>query len=134
MLNKGSEFEILDPIRDEVLIRSILEDETVIDGVTGGEILADLPSSLYFYSPNVGLLPANAKGNTLSFHAAIPKKNRGIKAIKATRILANELSKSGYDIYARVEKGIKHIKAFTLMVGLTYLYDYDKYHIYRYIR
>ena len=64
---------------DEVLIRSILEDETVIDGFSGGEKLENLwlDGAVYFYEQFVGLFPARQRGNVLSFHAAIPKKNRG---------------------------------------------------------
>ena len=134
MLSKDSGFKILDPVKDENLIRSILEDESVITSMTGGEKLATLPDSLYFYNPDVGLLPANSKGNALSFHAAIPTKNRGIKAVRSAKKLAVELSTAGYDVYARVSKGLKHVKAFLLMVGFTYLHDYDKYHIYRFIK
>lgn len=134
ILSKDSDFMILDRSIDEALIRSLLEDKTIIDDLTGGEKLTTLPDSLYFYNPDIGLLPANAKGNALSFHAAIPRKNRGIKAIRSAKKLAVELSTAGYDVYARVSKGLKHVKAFLLMVGFTYLYDHDKYHIYRFIK
>ena len=120
---------------DEELIRSILEDETVVDGFSDGEKLKDvyLENAVYFYEPGVGLFPSKIKGNVLSMHAAIPKENRGIKAVDTAKVLCRCLVTIGYYVIARVRYTDKHVKHFVKMVGFEYQYDNDNYHIYRYM-
>ncbi len=117
---------------DEELIRSILDDETVIQGFSHGERVEDLSNAIYFYEEGIGLFPARVSGKVVSIHAAIPKKNRGIKAIKAATRLAQSLIESGYDVTARVRYTDRHVKRFVKMVGFDHLCDNDNYHIYRY--
>ena len=116
---------------DEVLIRSILEDPTVIDGFSDGEVIKDLTGGIYFYIPDVGLFPSVLRGNVLSCHAAIPKKNRGIKAVKAVKILIKELVDLGYELETRARHENKAAHRFNVMVGFV-CYDTDsKHRLYR---
>lgn len=118
---------------DETLIRSILEDETVIDGFSDGKRIENLDIGIYFYEPDVGLFPVNLKGNAVCVHAAIPKKNRGLKALEAAKWLANVLCLK-YDVFTQVRHNREHVKRFVKMVGFTHLYDTDTHHFYRYIK
>lgn len=121
--------------QDEQLIRSILEDKTVIQGFSDGKRLDTiyLDDSVYFYEKNIGLFPCKIKDNVISIHAAIPKKNRGLKAIRAAKNLCNYLIEVGFYVIARVRYTDKHVKRFVNMVGFVYDYDKDNYHIYRYV-
>ena len=118
---------------DERLIRSILEDSTVIHGFSDGARIEDLSSAVYFYDENTGLFPSRIAGNVISVHAAIPKKNRGIKAIKSARVLVRSLVCAGYDVIARIRYNDKHVKRFVTMIGFIYSHDKNNYHIYRYL-
>jgi len=120
--------------RDEPLIRSILEDDSVIHGFNDGEKLDSvfLPGALYFYERNVGLFPAKVNGSIISMHAAIPSKNRGVRAIKSAKWLCRFLVDIGYDVIARVRYNDGHVKRFVSMVGFVYSHDKNNYHIYRY--
>lgn len=118
---------------DEALIRSIIEDESVIQGFNDGERMNDLSSCTFFYEEGVGLFPAMFKGNLISIHAAIPKKNRGIKAVRAAQGLARTLVDAGYELTARIRYNNKHLKRFVGMVGFSYQYDKGNYHYYRYM-
>ncbi len=118
---------------DESLIRSILEDETVIDGFSDGKRIKDLSNAVYFYDKDVGLFPCRVKGKVISIHAAIPKENRGIKAVNSARTLVRSLVNAGYDVIARIRYTDKHVKRFVMMVGFIYSHDKNNYHIYRYL-
>lgn len=118
--------------KDERLIRSILEDDTVIDGFSNGERLKDLSNALYFYDKDVGIFPARVAGRLISIHAAVTKKNRGAKAIKSARSLVKALVGAGYEVIARIRYNDKHVKRFVTMVGFIYSHDKNNYHIYRY--
>lgn len=118
---------------DEDLIRSILEDETVIDGFSDGKRIEDLSNAVYFYDENVGLFPSRIEGRVISMHAAIPKNNRGIKAIKSARSLVRSLVGAGYDVIARIRYNDKHVQRFVTMVGFIYSHDSNSYQIYRYL-
>ena len=120
-------------INDERLIRSILEDNTVIDGFSDGERIEDLSNALYFYDKDIGIFPVRIAGKVISIHAAIPKKNRGIKAIKSAKTLVRSLVCAGYDVIARIRYNDKHVKRFVGMVGFIYSHDKNNYHIYRYL-
>lgn len=121
--------------QDEDLIRSILEDETVIEGFNQGERIEKIPfdNAVYFYDEEVGLFPCKVKDNIISIHAAIPKKNRGVKAIKAAKDLCSYLVDVGFYVMARVRYTDKHVKRFVNMVGFVYQCDKNNYHIYRYV-
>lgn len=118
---------------DERLIRSILEDKSVIDGFNGGKRIEDLSNAVYFYDKAVGLFPCRIKGKVISIHAAIPKENRGIKAVKSAKSLVSSLVSAGYDVIARVMYTDKHVQRFVNMVGFIYLCDKDGFKIYRYV-
>lgn len=118
---------------DEKLIRSILEDESVIDGFNDGKIIETLPDELYFYEEGVGLFPCNIQGKLISIHAAIPKKNRGIKAVKAARSLIKTLAAGGYDVWATISYNRKNVELFALLAGLSYVKSSEEYKIYRYM-
>ena len=118
---------------DEALIRSIIEDETVIDGFSDGDRIEDLGNAVYFYEEGVGLFPARIKNSVVSIHAAIPKKNRGVKAVKAARSLANDLKGSGYTVTVQVRYNNKQGRAFVNMVGFSHIGSNEQYQLYRYM-
>ena len=120
-------------ITDEKLIRSILEDESVIDGFSDGEVIEDLSDAIYFYEEGVGLFPSRIKDKVITMHAAIPKKNRGIKAVKTARKLANTLKDFGYTVMVQVRYNNKQGRAFVNMVGFTLTGSNDHYRLYRYM-
>ena len=110
--------------QDYALVRSIIEDPDVMPGYCG-----DTPPTegqlrhkemVYFYDPAVGLFPANVFGRVLVMHAAIPKKNRGIKAVNAAKALAALLHQAGYTVLAQ-QRNLPHLRAFVKMVGFGYL-------------
>jgi len=120
---------------DEVLIRSILEDPTVIDGFSDGERLdsAILADAVYFHEPDVGLFPSRISGDFINVHAAIPKKNRGIKAVKAAKKLGKYLTLIGFNAYTTVRKNNSSAIRFNHMVGLTRVGELDNHFVYRYL-
>lgn len=133
MLDGVGSFKILDPAKDEYLIRSILEGDTVIDGFSDGVPLEDLGIAVYFYDPNVGLFPARVKGKHIDIHAAIPKENRGRAAVESARCLAKVLTSFGLNVQSRIKHNNKHVIRFARAVGMTHIYNNDTHKIYRYL-
>lgn len=118
---------------NETLIRSILEDESVIGGFSDGEVIEDLSDAFYFYEEGVGLFPARISDGVASMHAAIPKKNRGKKAVKAAKNLAYALDALGYTVTTQVRYNNKKSHCFVRMVGFKLTGQSDQYQLYRYI-
>ena len=118
---------------DETLIRSILEDETVIDGFSDGEKVEDLSTAIFLYEEGVGIFPTRITGGVACIHAAIPKKNRGKKALEAAKSAVNMLRTSGYTVIAQVRYNDKKTRSFVNMVGFTLTGFNDPYKLYRYI-
>ena len=112
------------PTKDMGLVRSILDREDITPGFFGDERATDSQLSsvdlIYFHQPGVGLFVANIKGNSLIFHAAIPKENRGRKAVAAAIALGKVLLKAGYTIYT-VQANKLHQRLFVKAVGFVYL-------------
>lgn len=103
------------------LIKSIIGRDDILPAFCGGVLPCDEEimrgDIIYFYEPEVGLFPAEVIGhNRLLIHAAIPKRSRGKLAINAAKELANRLFSAGYEIFT-VQKKIRHLKLFVLMVG-----------------
>lgn len=120
---------------DEKLIRSILEDPEVRGGYWG-ELRPDnvfLDNVVYFYYEGVGLFPATFNDSQITIHAAIPKKNRGSKAIKAGKELANELKDAGWEVYVKVRKELKHGIMYVRMIGFTKIRELNEHYLYRYL-
>jgi len=119
---------------DYELIKSIIARDDILPTLNHGEmpsmeqIMDD--SIVYFYEPDVGLFPANVIGDhRLLMHVAIPKENRGKKALKAARKLVKQLIDKGYTLLARaVDK--PHIKRFITMIGAEHTGYDGKYHNY----
>jgi hypothetical protein len=120
---------------DEKLIRSILEDPSVRDGYWG-ELRPDnvfLDNVVYFYYENVGLFPATFNDSQITIHAAIPKKNRGIKAVRAGIELAEDLRGAGWEVYVQVRKELKHGIRYVKMIGFTMIKELNEHYLYRYL-
>ena len=120
---------------DEKLIRSILEDPTVSGGYWG-ELRPDnvfLDNVVYFYYEGVGLFPATFTDSQITIHAAIPKKNRGIKAIEAGKDLAKDLKDSGWEVYVMVRKELKHGICYVRQIGFTRVNELKEHYLYRYL-
>ena len=118
---------------DEVLIRSILEDPTVkgaYEGLSPDSVFFD--NAVYFYYEGVGLFPATFNDSQISVHAAIPKKNRGLKAIEAGKDLVEGLKDAGWEVYARVRKENKHVIRYVRMIGFERVGDFGNRYLYRY--
>ena len=108
---------------DYALIRSIIERADILEGFCGhSPSRDDLESEdiIYFYDEDIGLFPANVRGKNLFFHAAIPKENRGKKAIKAAKELGVILLEKGYNIYA-IQRDEPHLKRFAKMIGFKFV-------------
>lgn len=118
---------------DQALIRSILEDKTVIDGFSDGKPVEDLSDAVYFYEEGVGLFPTRIKDRVASIHAAIPKKNRGVKALEAAKNAVNILKLSGYTVIARVRYTDKKTRSFVNMVGFSKIGSNDEFQLYRHM-
>lgn len=118
---------------DETLIRSILEDESVIGGFSDGERVEDLSDAYYFYEEGVGIFPTRIKNSIASIHAAIPKKNRGRKALEAAKNIVNILKLSGYTVTAQVRYNDKKTRSFVNMVGFSLTGSNNNYQLYRYM-
>ena len=112
------------PTNDHALIRSILDRPDVgpdfynNEGFTDEEI--DGPDLIFFHQEDVGLLVANVKGNTLIFHAAIPKENRGKKTIDAINALGKALLKAGYNILTAQEDKL-YMRVFARSIGFKFI-------------
>lgn len=119
---------------DETLIRSILEDETVIQGFNDEKPIDNVffDDAVYFYEEGVGLFPSRFKGNSISIHAAIPKENRGEKAIAAGHFLAQRLTDMGWKVFSQIAKEKKHVNRYAKMVGMQRFGETEKYYLYRY--
>ena len=118
---------------DESLIRSILEDESVIDGFSDGKPVDDLTDAYFFYEEGVGIFPVRINNGVVDIHAAIPKKNRGKKALEAAKSISNILTLSGYTVTARVRYNDKKTRCFINMVGFHLTGSNDQYQMYRYM-
>lgn len=118
---------------DYNLIRSILEQPDILPGFRHGksptEEQLQNKGIIYFYEPDVGLFPANILGKTLVMHAAIPKENRGKKAVNAAKRLATYLTKNGYRVMTQ-QKDKRHLKAFVRMVGFEFISTLNDLNIY----
>lgn len=120
---------------DEKLIRSILEDPEIRGGYWG-ELRPDnvfLDNVVYYYYEGVGLFPATFNDKQITIHAAVPKKNRGIKAVRAGKELAEELKGSGWEVYVKVRKELKHGIRYVRMIGFTKIRELDRHYLYRYL-
>ena len=108
--------------RDYDLIRSIIERDDILPTFCGkspsDEVLKN-ENILYFYDENVGLFPAQLDGKELIFHAAVPKENRGIKAINSIKGLFKDLLGRGYTIKTKT-RDFPHIKRFINSIGFEY--------------
>jgi hypothetical protein len=96
---------------DEAIIRSILEDETVIHGFNNGQKLDELylDRAIYFYNEDIGLMPVVIDGNDAFLNIAIPKQNRGSKALKWSIDVIEYLVNKGYTVRADID--IDHLAA-----------------------
>jgi hypothetical protein len=120
--------------KDEKLIRSIIEHESVIDGFSDGVPIEDLSRYLFFYDEGVGVYMAIINNNVVSVHPAIPKDNRGLKALKSARWLANFIVSKGYKLITRISYNKKTSMHFASLIGFTHVGDADGYKIYRYAK
>ena len=118
---------------DETLIRTILEDDSVIEGFSDGERVEDLSSALYFHEKGVGIFPVVIREGKASIHAAIPKKNRGKKALEACKNVINTLKTMGYEVIAQVRYNDKKTRCFVNMVGFTSTGSNNNHQLYRHI-
>lgn len=118
---------------DEDLIRSILEDPTVVDGFDNPTDNVLIDDAVYFYEEGVGLFPSRFKGYSISVHAAIPKKNRGAKAVAAGKFLIRWLRDAGWKVFVQVGKEKRHVNCYARMVGLEKYGENEKYYLYRYV-
>jgi hypothetical protein len=118
---------------DEAIIRSILEDESVKEGFDGIELLDDLfaGGAVYFYDPDVGLMPCLVDGLTIEVHAAIPKENRGAKAVRFGRELLKRLSEQGYNVTTVIGRNKKHVQRYAALIGFSFDYEDNKAKYYR---
>lgn len=96
---------------NESIIRQILEDETVIQGFNNGQKLDELylDRAVYFYSEQIGLMPTIINGKDAYLNIAIPKKNRGSKALKWSIDVIEYLVNKGYTVRADID--VDHIAA-----------------------
>jgi len=118
---------------DHALIRSFLEDESVIDGFSDGKRIENLNDALYLYDEGVGIFPVRIRDRVASIHAAIPEKNRGTKALKSAKDAVTMLILLGYTVVARVRYNDKKTRAFVNMVGFSLIGSKDEFKLYRYI-
>jgi len=116
---------------DEALIRSYLDDDTVREGFGPVDDVL-MPDALYFYEPDVGLFPARYEGNVINVHAAIPKKNRGIKMIRAAKHLGQWLLARDWRVFTTVEHEKRHIIHCIKLIGFMKIGELDRYAVYRY--
>ena len=112
------------PTTDMGLVRSILDRDDIAHGFYDGERATDEQLNnlglMYFYQEDVGLFVANISGKTLIFHAAIPKENRGKKAVNAAIDLGKILLGAGYRVLT-VQANKLHQRLFVKAVGFVYL-------------
>ena len=119
---------------DDALIRSILEDESVIGGYEGIENVMDLhKNAIYLHSEGIGIFPAIIDGDNADIHAAIPKANRGLRALKAGKLAVYILMWLGYTVTAKVRYNDKATRSFINMVGFTYVDSDAEFKNYRYM-
>ncbi len=119
---------------DEKLIRSILEDESVIGGFSNGEKLTSeqIDGGIFHYFPDVGLFPCQKSNNIVSIHAAIPKACRGRKAVETARYLVKGLVAEGNIVISTIISTDRHVRLFASLVGFELVSEYGDYMIYRY--
>ena len=108
---------------DMDIVLSILSQDDVWPGFCGRKPTKEdvnRQDIIYFLASGVGLFVANIVGDReLVFHAAIPKVNRGKKALSAARSLAKRMSEDGYKLYIQQRKE-KHLNMFAKMAGFTF--------------
>lgn len=82
--------------------------------VTGRDIREDV----YFMLGEAGLYPCVRSGDVISCHAAILKKDRGVKAYRDLKDLVAWLkSHTDCHIICRIQKNLKHAQRFASSIG-----------------
>lgn len=113
-------------------IRHYLDDPEILEGFNDGQRVEDLRlfDAIYLHVKGTGLFPVNVHGKIASIHAAIPRKNRGKKAIKAGKMAINWLRDKGYMVTCQVRKDRPDVMNYASLCGFKRISESDRYIIY----
>lgn len=114
------------------IIRRYLDDDGILSGFNGGDIVDDLDieNAIYLYCEGVGLFPVRIRNGVASIHAAIPESNRGKRAVKAGKMAISWLKQHGYFVTCRVAKDRFEVMLFASLCGFKRIEENEDFIIY----